>query len=100
MEKQHIKITLPGNEEENTEDLVLKVKFFDLQPQNEEGEEEQEEDEFEEPKRLRVRFTKKRGDLMKWYEIFGDMQETVFDDLLLAPRLHQDAENLTAASDE
>lgn len=41
-----------------------------------------------EPTRLRVRFTKKRGDLMKWYDIFSDMQETVFDDLLLAPRIH------------
>jgi len=76
---------------------VLKIKFFDLQEQNEE---EQDEDEFEEPRRLRVKFIKKRGDLMKWYEIFGDMQDTVFDDLLLAPRLHQDPENLTAASDE
>jgi len=99
MEKQYIKLTLPGNDEESTNDLVLKIKFFDLQ-EKQEGEEEVEEDEFEEPKRLRVRFTKKRGDLMKWYEIFGEMQETVFDDLLLAPRLHQDGENLTAASDE
>jgi hypothetical protein len=37
---------------------------------------------------------------MRWYEIFDDMQQTVFDDLLLAPRLHQEGENLTAASDE
>jgi len=100
LDKQYIKLTLPANEEENTDELVLKIKFFDLQPELEEGEEEQQEDEFLEPKRLRIRFTKKRGDLMKWYEIFGDMQETVFDDLLLAPTLHQEAENLTAASDE
>jgi hypothetical protein len=100
MEKKYIKMTLPANEEENTSELVLKIKFFDLQPQQEEGEEDQEEDEFEEPRRLRVRFTKKRGDLRRWYEIFGEMQETVFDDLLLAPRLHQEGENLTAESDE
>merc|ERR1711939_33855 len=99
MEKKYIKLPLPANEEENTSDLVLKIKFFDLQPQQEGEEEEQEEDEFEEPRRLRVRFTKKRGDLRRWYEIFGEMQETVFDDLLLAPRLHQE-ENLTAESDE
>jgi len=98
MEKKYIKLTLPANEEENTSELVLKIKFFDLQPQQD-GEEEQEEDDFEEPRRLRVRFTKKRGDLRKWYEIFGEMQETVFDDLLLAPRLHQEEYN-TAASDE
>merc|ERR1712159_828681 len=99
MEKKYIKLTLPANEEENTSELVLKIKFFDLQPQLEGEEEEQEEDEFEEPRRLRVRFTKKRGDLRRWYEIFGEMQETVFDDLLLAPRLHQE-QHLTATSDE
>jgi hypothetical protein len=101
MEKKYIKLTLPANEEENTSELVLKIKFFDLQPQQD-GEEEEQEDEDDEgePKRYRVRFTKKRGDLRRWYEIFGEMQETVFDDLLLAPRLHQDGENLTAASDE
>merc|ERR550514_1270282 len=58
MEKKYIKMTLPANEEGNTQELVLKVKFFDLQPERE-GEEE-EEDDFEEPRRLRVRFTKKR----------------------------------------
>ena len=101
MEKKYIKLTLPANEEENTSELVLKIKFFDLQPQQESEEEEQEDEEEDgEPKRLRVRFTKKRGDLRRWYEIFGEMQETVFDDLLLAPRLHQEGENLTAESDE
>ena len=29
-EKQYIKLTLPGNEEENTQDLVVKLKFFEL----------------------------------------------------------------------
>merc|ERR1712110_51834 len=99
-EKQYIKMTLPGKEKENTSDLVIKVKFFDLQPIKEEEEEGQQDDDFEEPRRLRIRFTKKRGNLMRWYEIFDDMQQTVFDDLLLAPRLHQEGENLTAASDE
>merc|ERR1712137_1505773 len=98
LEKKYIKLTLPANEEEHTSELVLKIKFFDLQPEHG-SEEEQEEDDFEEPRRLRVRFTKKRGHLRKWYEIFGEMQETVFDDLLLAPRMHQE-ENLTAESDE
>lgn len=46
-----------------------------------------------------MRLVKKRGDLSKWYEIFKDMRETVFDDTLLAPILHQ-TEVLTAASDE
>merc|ERR1712159_698527 len=39
MNKKYIKLTLPANEEENTSELVLKIKFFDLQPQQE-GEEE------------------------------------------------------------
>jgi hypothetical protein len=29
-EKQYIKMTLPGKDEDNTSDLVIKVKFFDL----------------------------------------------------------------------
>lgn len=97
-EKQYIKATVPG---ESNDDLVLKIKFFDLKQQNnsEENEDEAEEDE-DEPRRLRVRFTKKRGDLFKWYDIFQDMQDTVFDDLLLAPLNHHNAENLTTASDE
>jgi hypothetical protein len=57
-------------------------------------------DEDEElPQRLRMRVVKKRGDLSRWYEIFKDMQETVFDDTLLAPRVHQH-EALTAPSDD
>jgi len=75
---------LPSSDKETSDDLVLKLKFFELQTASSE-----EESEDYEPKRLRVRFTKKRGDLMKWYDIFSDMQETVFDDLLLAPRIHQ-----------
>jgi hypothetical protein len=66
-------MTLPGNEEESTNDLVVKIKIFDLESEKDEGEEELDEDEYAEPKRLRVRFTKKRGDLMRWYEIFSDM---------------------------
>lgn len=58
-----------------------------------------EEEDLEGPKRLRMRVVKKRGNLNKWYEIFKDMQETVFEDTLLAPRIHH-AEQLTAASDE
>jgi len=72
MDKKYIKLTLPANMEENTDELVLKIKFFELQPE-ENNEEEEDEDDFEEPRRLRVRFTKKRGNLMKWYEIFGEM---------------------------
>lgn len=64
----------------------MKLKFFDLKD---------EEDEELEIKRLRLRFQKKRGELAKWYELFEDMRETVFDDMLLAPRLHQEADQLT-----
>jgi len=88
-------MTLPSSDKEQQDDLVLKIKFFDLKS----GDGEENEEDYE-PTRLRVRFTKKRGDLMKWYDIFSDMQETVFDDLLLAPRIHQTADNLTTASDE
>ena len=46
-----------------------------------------------------MRLVKKKGDLSKWYEIFKDMQDTVFDEVLLAPRSHH-TEVLTAASDD
>jgi hypothetical protein len=56
-------------------------------------------EEDDEPMRLRMRLVKKKGDLARWYEIFKDMQDTVFEDTLLAPRIHH-AEVLTTASDE
>mmetsp|Transcript_5859 Transcript_5859/g.9452 ORF Transcript_5859/g.9452 Transcript_5859/m.9452 type:complete len:80 (-) Transcript_5859:72-311(-) len=74
---------LSMDDKENSLPLVVKIKFFDLN-QGEDAEEEGK-------KRLRVRFTKKRGDVMKWYEVFGQMKES-FDDLLLAPKLHQNQE--------
>jgi hypothetical protein len=40
MDKKYIKLILPANEEENTSELVLKIKFFDLQLQQK-GEEEE-----------------------------------------------------------
>lgn len=46
-----------------------------------------------------MRLVKKRGDLAKWYEIFKNMQDTVFEETLLAPRAHH-AEVLTTASDD
>jgi len=33
-----MKLTLPGNKEENTQDLVVKIKVFDLEPVKEEAE--------------------------------------------------------------
>lgn len=68
--------------------LEVKIKFFALK----------EEDSCAAP-RYRVRFTKKRGDLSKWYSMFNDMKDTVFEDLLLAPLMHH-AEELTAGSDD
>jgi serine/threonine protein kinase len=74
LEKQHFKI---GLEDKDSIPLLVKVQFYDLADQN------------SEKKRLRVRFTKKRGDLVQWYEIFKQMQETQLEGLLLAPRVHQ-----------
>jgi len=46
-----------------------------------------------------LRFVKKGGSLAKWYEVFGQMQETVFDDVLLAPESHHFETLATADSD-
>jgi hypothetical protein len=74
-EKKHFLIEVP---EDN---LKVKVKFLELNEQ--ESDESEQEDE---PSRLRVRFTKKMGDLSAWYGIFNDMKDSVFQDILLAPR--------------
>ena len=53
----------------------------------------------DEPTRLRMRLIKKKGDLSRWYSIFDDMKSVVFEDTLLAPKLHHGTV-LTAASSE
>lgn len=77
------RLTLSKNEDKKCfmielpeEELKVKVKFLELN-------EDQNEDE---PARLRVRFVKKQGDLMGWYQILEEMMETQFKDVLLAPR--------------
>lgn len=74
-------------------EFEVKVKFFDLSPQ---GLNESDEDE---KRRLRLRFVKKGGSLAKWYEVLGQMQETVFEDVLLAPESHHFETLATADSD-
>jgi len=39
--------------------------------------------------RIRVRFTKKRGDLQTWSEVFKNMREGGLDDILLLPEKNQ-----------
>lgn len=56
--------------------IKVKVKFLELKQSN------------DEPTRLRVRFTKKKGDISAWYDLFNEMKETVFEGVLLAPRVH------------
>jgi hypothetical protein len=67
--------------------LDVKIKFFQLEAQDEE----------DETSRLRMRFIKKRGDIAQWYELFGQMKDTVLEDILLAPEAHHLA---TQDSDE
>ena len=64
-------------------DFLVKAKFFQLDQEDEEQYEGQ-------PSRLRLRLVKKRGNLQKWIEVFNEMQETGFDELLLAPLNHHD----------
>lgn len=48
------------------------------------------ESQFEQTQRLRIRFIKKKGDLASWYDLFNEMKETVFEGVLLAPRVHHE----------
>lgn len=93
LEKKHITIQM-NNEETNEVDFLVKAKFFNLSNEDTEteGSEEVSEDA---PKRLRLKFIKKRGDLQKWYDVFNQMKETVLEDVLLAPEVHHE-EVLTA----
>lgn len=59
-EKKWMKMSLMDKE---SVPLVVKIKFFGLEATEED----------EEKKRLRIRFTKKRGDLVQWYGIFKEM---------------------------
>jgi len=83
-DKKFVKVT-------KSDDFAVKITFIDL-AENENKDE-------EEATRYRMRLVMKKGDRSKWYEAFQDMQDTVFEDVLLAPRAHQ-AEILTTASDD
>lgn len=62
------------------DNLKIKVKFLELNHQKS-GD--------EEPKRLRLRFIKKRGDRQEWYTLFNQMKELAFEDFLLATKTQQ-----------
>lgn len=76
------------DQETGESQFLVKVKFFEQDPELCEGEED----------RLRLRFCKKRGDLASWHAVLKKMRETFFDDFLLAPIKHQQ-EELRAESD-
>ena len=80
VEKKHILITQKddGAEAEGNaaNDLVVKVKFFQLET-NEEGT----------PTRSRVRFIRKRGDMGQWYNTFQEMKDYCMNEILLAPKV-------------
>ena len=46
-----------------------------------------------------MRFIKKRGDISKWYNLFNDLKDTVFEDTLLSNKNHLD-EDLTNSTNE
>ena len=87
LEKKHFKLSLEGEDG----NLEVKIKLFNLVKDSEETH-----DDSEEPRRLRVRFTKKRGDRAQWYQLFQEMRDTGLDEILLAPRLHHAPVSLEA----
>jgi hypothetical protein len=70
-------------------DFKVKAKFFALNNTEDQ----------EEPQRLRLRLTKKKGDLQKWYDVLNELKETGFDEILLAPLSHHE-EKLTVSDNE
>jgi len=89
-EKQYMTIEM-SDPESGELDFLVKAKFFALNNTDEESYE-------GEPQRLRLRLVKKKGDLQKWYDVFNEMLETGFDQLLLAPLSYQ--EQKTIQTDE
>lgn len=59
-------------QDEDSQDLVVKVKFFKLNSQENEN-------------RTRIKFIKKSGSLDRWYNIFSDMRNSTLNDILCAP---------------
>lgn len=58
----------------NSQNLLIKFKFFEIQnpvDESDEEEEEEKDNDFEFNQRLRVRIVKKRGDLSVWYDVFN-----------------------------
>lgn len=70
-EGKHILMSMKATEP-GAQDLIVKVKFFQLPEQDE-------------SKRLRLRFVRKTGEIDKWYSILKDMRESVLSDVLCAP---------------
>ena len=77
-DKQYMTIEM-SDPETGALDFLVKAKFFALNNTEE-----------DEPMRLRLRLTKKRGNLHKWYDVLNEMKETGFDEILLAPLSHQE----------
>jgi serine/threonine protein kinase len=68
---KHIMLTLKGTEE-GDQDLVVKVKFFQVPDQDDES-------------KIRVRFVRKTGEIDKWYSILKEMKTSVMKDILMTP---------------
>jgi serine/threonine protein kinase len=73
IEKKYLRLTTQQDEEYG--DLDVKIKFFELNNAEEDGE--------ESIPRYRVKFIKKRGDLQLWYNLFNEIRETTLEDTLL-----------------
>ena len=69
-EKKWIKI-IKEDKEVSANTMIVKIKFFEVPV--EEGQD----------SRFRVRFQRKRGNIMEWYEIFKEIRDAGMKDLLL-----------------
>ena len=60
------------------DNIVVKVKFFSA---------------LDDEGKLRVRFQRKRGNMIEWTKIFDDIKKTHLGDVLLLPREHWQVED-------
>ena len=74
-------------DEEAGNELTVKIRFFATKAIVSEDDESNTLEQ-----RIRVRFTKKRGDLQFWAKTFQNMREGGLDEILLAPEKNQNSD--------
>lgn len=84
VDKKYIRMSMKNDAEYGN--LDVKLKFFQLERQDDEEDEDSDE---ENECMYRLKFVKKRGDIAKWYELLGEIKETWLENMLSTPSLNK-----------